>query len=163
AVNARDAMPGGGVLTIATHDVDRGAMQTPTAAQARGGHYVALSVGDTGTGMTPEVRAKIFEPFFTTKEPGRGTGLGLAAVSSIVNQLHGFIEIESEPGRGTTFHIFLPKSQQWSRRLDATRAGRQAEAAPVGGETILLVEDEEGVREFATRALRRYGYQVLTA
>src|SRR5262249_23642900 len=119
--------------------------------------------GDTGTGMTPEVRAKIFEPFFTTKEPGRGTGLGLAAVSSIVNQLHGFIEIESEPGRGTTFHIFLPKSQQWSRRLDATRAGRQAEAAPVGGETILLVEDEEGVREFATRALRRYGYQVLTA
>src|SRR5262249_35411347 len=90
-------------------------------------------------------------------------GLGLAAVSSIVNQLHGFIEIESEPGRGTTFHIFLPKSQQWSRRLDATRAGRQAEAAPVGGETILLVEDEEGGREFATRALRRYGYQGLTA
>jgi CheY-like chemotaxis protein len=109
--------------------------------------------------MTPEVQAKIFEPFFTTKERGRGTGLGLAAVHGTVTQLGGFIEVASTPGVGTSFTIYLPKTER--PRLSSPDSGRAA--APVGQETILLVEDEPGVRAFTKIALQRFGYRVIDA
>jgi CheY-like chemotaxis protein len=110
-------------------------------------------------GITPEVRARIFEPFFTTKDPGRGTGLGLAAVFGTVKQLNGYIDVESHVGHGTTFTIYLPRTEQ-------AHVARQREAAvgsPVGSETILLVEDEPGVRSFVSMVLQRFGYRVLEA
>jgi two-component system cell cycle sensor histidine kinase/response regulator CckA len=126
------------------------------------GDYVAIEVADTGTGMTKEIQSKIFDPFFTTKPVGQGTGLGLATVYGIVKQSGGFITVDSDVGRGTTFWIYLPR-----QRLDA---GAPAEAVPAavprdvtGQDTILLVEDEEAVRSFAARALRMRGYNVLEA
>jgi two-component system cell cycle sensor histidine kinase/response regulator CckA len=124
---------------------------------------VQLSVTDVGTGMTPEVQAKIFEVFFTTKEPGKGTGIGLAAVQGIVSQLGGFIQVWTELGVGSAFHIYLPST-------DHTASGCALAAVPsicnpraVGAETILLVEDDAAVRQFATIALERHGYRVLEA
>lgn len=154
AVNARDAMPGGGRLTIDTSDV----VVRPTGADDDA-PFVLLRVSDTGSGMSPEVRTRIFEPFFTTKGVGQGTGLGLAVVHGIVSQVGGWIDVESEEGVGTTFLIHLPAVSRttpvWSKVVTAN---------PVPGtETILLVEDEDLVRRVASRALRAAGYTVIEA
>ncbi len=162
-VNARDAMPGGGTVTITTANdtvVQAAALGTATMPA---GEYVRIEVADTGTGIAKENIGKIFDPFFTTKPVGQGTGLGLATVYGIVKQSGGFITVESEVGRGTSFKIYLPR-----HRIDANApvVEMAAVAAPrdvTGQDTILLVEDEEAVRSFAARALRMRGYQVLEA
>jgi PAS domain S-box-containing protein len=157
AVNARDAMPGGGRLSIETQPVrlDEGFCRAHPSLQP--GAYVRVSVGDTGTGIAPEIRSRIFDPFFTTKGVGKGTGLGLAMVYGIVKNHNGAVEVESEVGRGTTFHLYLPVSAKPA----------VADAPPIqaqrGGETILLVEDEGLVLELGQKTLERFGYRVLTA
>jgi len=160
AVNARDAMPQGGHLIIETENVDLDAEYVRRHVGSRPGPHVMLAVSDSGVGIPREIQRHIFEPFFTTKEQGKGTGLGLATVYGIVKQSGGYIECDSEPGRGTTFRIYLP-------RVDITvpapeRGARPLEAAG-GTETILLVEDEEGVRELARDILRASGYTVIEA
>jgi signal transduction histidine kinase/ActR/RegA family two-component response regulator len=160
AVNARDAMPQGGRLILETANVELDDEYVRRHVGARPGPHVMLAVSDTGTGIPREIQAQIFEPFFTTKEQGKGTGLGLATVYGIVKQSGGYIEVDSEPGQGTTFRIYLP-------RLDAAAVTVDRNARPaaaVGGtETILLVADEEGVRELARDILRASGYTVLEA
>ena len=159
SLNARDAMPDGGVLTISTADIDLDKAYVAAHPGSATGPHAALSVTDTGTGMSPDVLAKIFEPFFTTKPRGQGTGLGLAAVYGTVKQLGGYIDAQSEPGRGSTFTIYLPKtSQAVQTPSEPARTG-----SPVGRETVLLVEDENGVRAFARIALQRFGYRVIEA
>ena len=167
AVNARDAMPGGGQLTIATKAISverpfqRGADVMPP------GNYVLIEVGDTGTGISQDNLSRIFEPFFSTKEVGAGTGLGLSTVYGIVRQTGGFVFVESQPGHGSTFSIYLP-------RLDAVDPGVRVKQSPsadpvghsgdlTGAGTILIVEDEDAVRLFGARALRNKGYRVLEA
>lgn len=159
AVNARDAMPQGGTLSIATSLVTHDARYARHHPGAPDGAFVELLVSDVGTGMTPEVQARIFEPFFTTKSAGRGTGLGLSVVHGIVTQNGGTIDVESTPGRGTTFRIAFPAVYE-----DAS-PGERPDRAHVarGGERILLVEDDESVRRIAERALRRANYDVLVA
>ncbi|HEX8724242.1 MAG TPA: two-component regulator propeller domain-containing protein [Gemmatimonadaceae bacterium] len=156
AVNARDAMPDGGTLTIATG--------TQLVARQRGdlapGTYVRLSVRDSGIGMTDEVKARVFEPFFTTKELGKGTGLGLATSFGIVREFHGAIEIDSAPGEGTTVNVYLPAHAAAAPEPAAAGAPRQP---PAGSETILLVDDETQVRVVTERALASFGYRVLSA
>ncbi|HXF96089.1 MAG TPA: PAS domain S-box protein [Gemmatimonadales bacterium] len=165
-VNARDAMPDGGCLTIATANVE---LDPPTALDHPGaapGTYAALEVRDTGTGMPPEIRAHLFEPFFTTKEVGKGTGLGLATVYGIVKQSGGFIAVTTEVGRGTSFRIHLPRVESAIPRESApapTLAPAAASAPARGTETVLLAEDEDAVRHLAQRALEREGYTVLAA
>jgi signal transduction histidine kinase len=155
AVNARDAMPSGGQLMISTRNAS-----TEAGEDVRDdGLRVKLSVTDTGVGMPPEIQAQIFEPFFTTKDRGQGTGLGLAAVHGIVTQLRGRITVASAVGTGTTFEIDLPATHTAAAASKPVSTG----AAPVGLETILLVEDERGVRAFMALALRRFGYRVLEA
>ena len=157
ALNARDATPSGGLLTLTTSDVVI-APEAAAAAARPAGRYARLRVSDTGTGMTPEVRAHIFEPFFTTKEVGKGTGLGLAVVHGIVKQCGGYIDVDSEVGRGTAVTVDLPAVE------DAPHA--EPHPAPVrasGSETILVVEDEDGVRSLMARTLREQGFDVLTA
>jgi two-component system, cell cycle sensor histidine kinase and response regulator CckA len=161
-VNARDAMPGGGTITITTaNDVVAQAAALGTAIMPAG-EYVKIEVADSGTGISKENMSKIFDPFFTTKPVGQGTGLGLATVYGIVKQSGGFITVESEAGRGASFKIYLPRY-----RADAsTPVVEVATVAPrdvTGQDTILLVEDEEAVRSFAARALRMRGYHVLEA
>jgi two-component system cell cycle sensor histidine kinase/response regulator CckA len=159
AVNARDAMPNGGKLGISTADIEldeRGIGDHPDATPGR---YVQLTITDTGEGMTEEVRRKIFEPFFTTKEKGKGTGLGLAMVYGIVRQNDGWIEVKSEPGRGSMFRIYLP-------RIDAVIPDEAKPAAVNsfdGDETVLVVEDQEAVRRMAKRILEAHGYHILEA
>ncbi len=157
-VNARDAMPQGGRLSIETSNVELDAAHVRQHAGAHPGPHVMLAVGDTGVGMPSEVQAHIFEPFFTTKEPGEGTGLGLATVYGIVKQSEGYIEVDTEPGRGTTFRIYLPRVDEAPAPARPTAALAQV---PHGTETILLVEDEEGVRTLARDVLRANGYTVL--
>ena len=161
-VNARDAMPDGGTLTIETGNAVLGVNDLVRHADAAPGEYAVVTVSDTGVGMTPEVQQRIFEPFYTTKERGRGTGLGLAAVYGIVKQLGGNIWVESEPGQGSTFKIYLPRTTAAEAAVPA-RASRDRTTPPLGKETILLVEDESGVRSFARTVLVRYGYKVLEA
>ncbi|HWY61532.1 MAG TPA: response regulator [Rhizomicrobium sp.] len=162
-VNARDAMPGGGTVTIRTSNESIAAASALGTAIMPAGDYVMIDVTDTGTGMSKEIQSKIFDPFFTTKPVGQGTGLGLATVYGIVKQSGGFITVDSELGAGTAFKIYLPR-----QRVDAN-ASVEPVAAPVsprdvtGQDTILLVEDEEAVRSFAARALRMRGYNVLEA
>jgi len=161
-VNARDAMPNGGAISIRTRNVNEAEAAGFTYTGMPPADYVLIDVEDTGTGMTPEIMEKIFEPFFSTKELGKGTGLGLSTVYGIVKQTGGFIYPESVIGKGTTFRIFLP------RHIPAEGEVQQvAAAAPVkdltGNERILIVEDEESVRAFSARALKTTGYEVFEA
>jgi PAS domain S-box-containing protein len=159
AVNARDAMPGGGRLTIASEAVDLpDGLPTESGDTVRG-PCVRVSVSDTGVGMSAAVKAHIFEPFFTTKGPGKGTGLGLATVYGIVRQAGGTIAVESEPGAGTTFHIVLPAV----RDLPTAPKSSIMTVAPRGAETVLIAEDEDGVRHVAKAILEIQGYTVLAA
>jgi two-component system cell cycle sensor histidine kinase/response regulator CckA len=159
AVNARDAMPTGGRLTIETANLTLGDDYAAFHVDLRPGAYVMLAISDTGCGMTPEVRARIFEPFFTTKGVGKGTGLGLPMVFGIVKQSDGAIHVYSEPGHGTTFKIYFPAVGE---SVAATEPEGHA-IGPRGNETILLVEDEPGVRGLATLSLQGHGYHVLAA
>jgi two-component system cell cycle sensor histidine kinase/response regulator CckA len=156
AVNARDAMPDGGQLVFALENVDVGAATADTLPH---GPYVLLTVSDTGVGMDPETRARLFEPFFTTKPVGKGTGLGLSTVYGIVKQSGGDIRVDSEPGRGTTFRIFLPRVEAPSD----PQPDVAPDPLPRGSETVLLVEDEDPVRRLAVIVLGRLGYRVLEA
>ena len=160
AVNARDAMPEGGKLHVRTANVEIGPAQTAKRPAMALGSYALISVTDTGHGMDEETKAHIFEPFFTTKEVGKGTGLGLATVYGIVKQSHGFIWVESQPGHGTTFEIFLPSTTAapTSIAVDAPVARAHRRTG-----TILLVEDEAGVRDLAHEFLKTAGYKVLEA
>ena len=159
AVNARDAMPDGGRLTIETSTADRAETDTGSFTLPAG-RYTILRIGDTGAGMDRGTLSQIFEPFFTTKGPGQGTGLGLATVYGTVKQLGGYIEVTSAPGRGTTFTISLPPTNQ---PLTPVVRPDSTGAAPGRGETLLLVEDDPAVRSFAAQLLRRAGYNVLDA
>ncbi len=158
-VNARDAMPQGGTLTLETKMAEVSS-DSSTRSSPQPGSYVVLSVTDTGCGMNAETRAKVFEPFFTTKEEGKGTGLGLSTVHGIVKQIGGWIDLASEPGKGTTFTIYLPQTDELPSARGVTRTVGQ----PIRGtETILVVEDEMAVRNLVRDELRRLGYSVLEA
>ena len=154
-VNARDAMPDGGVLTIASADAELDEAYARSHSDVTAGHYVRLSVADTGLGMPEEVRQRALEPFFSTKPKDKGTGLGLATVYGIVTQAGGHLQLDSEPGRGTVVSAYLPAAPGSERAVPAQVKG--------GGETILVVEDEDGVRDVAHRILSRDGYSVLAA
>jgi CheY-like chemotaxis protein len=159
AINARDAMPRGGTLRIATANAlaTAGELQSDAAVARR---CVVLTVSDTGSGMTPEVRARIFEPFFTTKPPGKGTGLGLSMVYGVVTESGGRITVESERDRGTTFTIYLPAADHVELGSQPSRVTGKGLR---GHETILLVEDEQPIRQLVRKVLARYGYTVLEA
>jgi two-component system, cell cycle sensor histidine kinase and response regulator CckA len=169
AVNARDAMPDGGTLTVKTANVT-----TPESAQLAykgmpAADYVRIDITDTGTGIPADIRDKIFEPFFSTKEVGKGTGLGLSTVYGIVKQTGGFIYVDSETGKGTSFHIFLPRHHAEAEAEAEPQGAASAKAEPkprtdlTGHGTILLVEDEEGLRSLNARGLRSRGYSVIEA
>ncbi len=157
-VNARDALAPGGTITLETANLTVDSAMAQAHADSEPGDYVRVSVSDTGQGMSPEVQARIFEPFFTTKELGRGTGLGLAMVYGIVLQNRGFITLESSPGQGTTFSVYLPRHLG----VALPSAAIPQEAGPCGHESILLVEDEEALLELSRRILEGAGYRVLT-
>jgi signal transduction histidine kinase len=158
-VNARDAMPKGGRLTVETADAVLDDVALADSPDARPGAYVMLSVTDTGTGMSPEVRARIFEPYFTTKDVGKGTGLGLSTAYGIVRQSEGHISVSSEIGLGTTFRIYLPRSEA----PEQSAAETMGEKMPGGPEHILLVEDDPSVRRLSKELLVRLGYSVTEA
>ncbi len=160
AVNARDAMPQGGKLTLETANVDLGEAYARRHAGVRAGPYVMLAVSDTGTGMDEETLSHVFEPFFTTKDVGKGTGLGLATVFGVVQQSDGHIWVHSEPGKGTTFRVYLPRIEG---AVEETGAEKPLSGSLEGTETILLVEDEEAVRDLVRDGLQRRGYTVLEA
>jgi len=158
AVNARDAMPGVGTLSIETANVDVDTSYVEQHPEMKVGPYVRLKVSDTGAGMTKEVQAHLFEPFFTTKKLGEGTGLGLATVYGIVKQSDGSIWVYSEPGVGTTFSIYLPRVDD---AANLPRESASSHPSLRGSETILVVEDQDQVRRMAVRILREYGYEVI--
>ena len=162
AVNSRDAMPDGGTLTIETRNVVLTRADQREAFAINAGPYVMLAVSDTGCGMDAETRARAFEPFFTTKAPGRGTGLGLSTVYGIVKQSDGYIWVDSEPEMGTRVRIYLPRVAEPAEVVEVRKPSPLA-SAPRGHETLLLVEDEEGVRELIAEWLGGHGYTVLTA
>jgi CheY-like chemotaxis protein len=158
AINARDAMPDGGALFIQTRGVELGSEYIGQHFGVKPGKYVLLEVADTGTGMDESTRRRIFEPFFTTKGAGKGTGLGLSTVYGIVKQFGGSIDLYTEAGQGATFRVYLPRVEE--------AAGEEPQEQPEargGHETLLLVEDEEGVRKMVLAALERCGYKVLVA
>lgn len=159
-VNACDAMPSGGMLTIETRNVSVNANLSDARPGIPAGEYVLLSVADTGHGMDPETKARIFEPFFTTKESGKGTGLGLATVYGVVKQSGGYIWVESEPGKGAKFETYLPRVNE---QPDEPAAPQPRIAVTGGRETVLIVEDEPAVRELAAEFLHSAGYSVLAA
>jgi CheY-like chemotaxis protein len=159
AVNARDAMPNGGRVSIATSLAPVHRPPTPLDPEQRDGEFVCLTFSDTGTGMDAQVLARIFEPFFTTKPAGKGTGLGLSTVFGIVRQHHGWLEVESKPNEGTTFRVYFPASRQPAERTDlgtdsTLRSGR---------ETVLVAEDEDSLRAMVVQVLKMQGYKVLEA
>jgi CheY-like chemotaxis protein len=162
AVNARDAMPEGGRLTIETGNAELDASFAHPPAVLSPGKYVMLAVTDNGCGMDSETQAHIFEPFFTTKEKGKGTGLGLATVYGIVKQSGGYVWVYSEPGRGTSFKVYLPRIEE-ETALPSLESVAESRANPRGSETVLLVEDEKGVRELAREYLQMIGYSVIEA
>jgi CheY-like chemotaxis protein len=159
AINARDAMPGGGTLTIETQNVHLDEDYAAHHVEVAPGDYVMLAVSDTGTGMEPDVLARAFDPFFTTKEEGQGTGLGLSQVFGWVKQSGGHIKIYSEVGHGTTIKLYLPRAS-----ADSAEAPAPADTAALGGdETILVVEDNPNVRKTVIRQLRDLGYKSIEA
>lgn len=160
AVNARDAMPNGGELIIETENIYLDETYIGQQGAAKPGHYVQLAVSDTGIGMDAATQAQIFDPFFTTKEPGKGTGLGLSTVWGAVKQSGGYISVYSDLGHGTTFKIFLPRVDKPAEGL---LPGHIEAIAPSGNETLLVVEDEDALRELTTSVLERRGYRVLSA
>jgi two-component system cell cycle sensor histidine kinase/response regulator CckA len=160
AVNARDAMPRGGRITITTAERIVDETEAAQVREARTGNFVAFRFSDTGTGMTPEILAHIFEPFFTTKDVGKGTGLGLATVYGIIKQHQGWIEVETSPGAGTAFTILLPALAP-SKEAEKPVASRDDWAR--GTETVLLVEDEEPLRQLGIEVLGHAGYTVHAA
>ena len=159
ALNARDAMPQGGKLTLETSNEQLDESYAERHRPTEPGRYVMLAVSDTGHGMTPETLARIFEPFYTTKEVGKGTGLGLSMVYGIVKQSGGYIWVYSEPDRGTTFKIYLPRVDQ----LAETTGAERPKSVQRGTETILLVEDDPQLRQLSSSVLAHCGYKVLTA
>lgn len=165
AINARDAMPTGGRLTIETADIEIGQDTIVAGQTLKAGKYVLLAVSDTGTGMTPEVMKHVFEPFFTTKPRGKGTGLGLSTVYGIVTQTGGVIAVDSEAGRGTAIRIYFPAAaaRRGGQQETERELGRADSSSAGGRETILVVEDEADVRRLAAEMLARLGYNVLEA
>lgn len=159
-VNASDAMPSGGKLTIETYDLNVDEKMAQARPPLKSGEYVVLAVTDTGCGMDENTKAHMFEPFFTTKGEGKGTGLGLATVYGAVKQSNGFVLVESEPGKGARFEIYLPRVEE---PIDLIFAPKTILAAPPRTETILIAEDEDGVREMASDFARSAGYHVLAA
>ena len=160
AVNARDAMPSGGRIVIETANVHLSEGLVSRYLAPPPGHYVMIAVRDEGTGMTAEVLPHLFEPFFTTKTTLKGTGLGLATIYGVVKQGSGGISVESEVGRGSVFRIYLPRSDGQPASADIHTA---ADRSAAGKATILIVEDDSGIRQLAEKVLRRSGYEVLTA
>ncbi len=159
-VNARDAMPEGGKLSFVADNVELKATEAAEIPDGRPGTFVSLLVSDTGTGMRPEVRAKIFEPFFTTKGEGKGTGIGLSTVVRIVRSHGGFLRVESEPGQGTSFEVFLPGATEVAAATTPTPAAEQPRGQ---GELILVADDEQAIRDLVSVELKAFGYRVLTA
>jgi PAS domain S-box-containing protein len=159
-VNAKDAMPQGGRLIIETENAELDEEYSHSHVGVKPGRYVRLSISDTGIGMPPELKEKVFEPFFTTKEKGKGTGLGLSTVYGIVKQSGGNIWVYSEPMKGTTIKIYLPRAFE---PLEENKEQLEMGESPFGNETILVVEDEEEVRKLAVQILEKHGYQVLKA
>jgi CheY-like chemotaxis protein len=160
-VNARDAMPHGGKLTITTKNVKLDEAAVPGHKGLAPGDYVILSVKDTGTGMSDEVKARIFEAFFTTKAKGKGTGLGLATCQTIAQQCGAIIGVDSEVGKGTTFKIYFPRVEQLPTTI--TRSISRGGPLPRGSETLLIVEDEPSLRRLASDILEGQGYEVIQA
>ncbi|MBA2241353.1 MAG: response regulator [Chthoniobacterales bacterium] len=163
ALNARDAMPDGGKLTLATVQVDFDETTRAGNPEAQLGPHICLAVKDTGYGMDAATVARIFEPFFTTKGPGEGTGMGLATVYGVLKQHGGWVEVESAPRRGTTVRVFFPLSPEGAAAEPRTAERLPAQCAPTNAITILVVEDEEMLREFVSEALGALGYRVLSA
>ena len=160
ALNARDAMPRGGQLAITTSRAIIDAASLTSRPQARLGEFVTVHVSDTGCGIKPELLTRIFEPFFTTKQPGEGTGLGLATVFSIAQQHQGWVEVQSEDGKGTSFKVFLPRAQGGETVIAHESPVARARG---GTETIMVVEDEPQLRRLALKTLERHGYRVVQA
>ncbi len=160
-LNARDAMPGGGRVTIETSNCTLGAAYCFTHPDITPGQYVLLSVGDTGTGISSKQLGKIYEPFYTTKETGKGTGLGLSMVFGFITRSNGYIDVQSEPGNGATFHLYFPRAVKPAPAQEIT--GDQSEPLTAGCEMILTVDDEEEILELAKESLEALGYRVLTA
>lgn len=161
ALNARDALPDGGTLTITAQNVTLDETDARVNLEARAGKYVLLEVKDTGSGMSPEILRRIYDPFFTTKEIGKGTGLGLSTALSIVKSHGGFVNTYSEPGRGTRFSVYLPATENENSQTDIT-----AQKSPFptgGGELVLIVDDEKNIRQATSATLKKYGYKTLTA
>jgi two-component system, cell cycle sensor histidine kinase and response regulator CckA len=155
-INARDAMPAGGTITLAAEEIMIDEARTRTLAESSTGMHLHLSIADTGAGIPPEILGRIFDPFFTTKDPGKGTGLGLSMVRGIVKGHRGFLHVESTVGVGTTFHIYLPVADQ---------SPPPSAAAPDrgNGETVLIIDDDAGVREMLKPFLQQHRYDVLAA
>ena len=160
-VNARDAMPNGGTLTLGIENVELDEHYAAMLPDAQAGRYVLFSIQDTGAGIPPEICGKIFDPFFTTKEVGKGTGLGLSTVRGIVKSHHGFVTVYSEPGKGSVFKVYLPActGREGSRECTA----KKSRSCLGNGETVLVVDDEVEIRRITERILRANGYEVLTA
>jgi CheY-like chemotaxis protein len=158
-VNARDAMPDGGILRISAENIFIDENYARMDTEAKAGHYIVITVSDTGTGIPPEILDRIFEPFFTTKEFGKGTGLGLSTAHAIVKSHGGFMNVYSEVGKGTTFKVYLP-----AIKTELQKAQEQKLNLSLGhGELILIAEDEASIRKVTSSALETHGYKVLTA